>query len=106
MYNHQIVYVWEEGGEGGGGWQGCQRSLLVLGSKLTCRICAKLHRSHQHAQGRDKDKWRKKHNKTPFGGGMYLASLRVFCSVQAHIIDVSVCEVISGGGQPNVDLAR
>ncbi len=39
------------------------------------------------------------------GRGVHLASLRVFGSVQAHIIDVSVCEVISGSGQPYVDLA-
>ena len=42
----------------------------------------------------------------PGGGALYLASLRVLGSVQTHIIDVSVCEVISGSGEPNVDLAR
>jgi len=40
------------------------------------------------------------------GRALYLASLRVFGGVQAHIIDVSVCEVISGSGEPYVDLTR
>ena len=105
------MYVREEGlgGRRGGGGQ---RSLPVLGSKLTCIIFAGLHRSHQRAQGKDEDKRRKKHKKTPrkWGGGggraLYLASLRVFGGVQAHIIDVSVCEVISGSGEPYVDLTR
>ncbi len=61
-----------------------------------------MHRLHK---GKTKTKGGRSTRRRPEGGGVHLASLRVFGSVQAHIIDVSVCEVISGSGQPYVDLA-
>lgn len=47
---------------------------------------------------------------TSVGAGMgkvkqaYLASVRISCSVQPHVIDVRVCKFVRGGGEPNVDL--
>ena len=35
---------------------------------------------------------------------LYLSSLRVLGSIQAHVIDVRMCKVVSGGGQADVDL--
>ena len=38
-------------------------------------------------------------------GWVYLAGLRVSGCVQPYIVDVRVCEVVSGGGEANVDLS-